>query len=206
MTNEEHNLKVFWNTVRTQYGVDKLSSYQERLFWEEARKQREFCWYSNDPEYSITEAFSYDKPAMLEKWWEHLSFEDKQKYLTHAWIGKGSALLFGYYWWIDKFKEVGFLTNTKLLESELEPVTLYRGSIPDLKQGMSWTDNIEFAKLFKDQYEGSKIYQIEAVPGDILGIIEGVAFYIDGDKIKGFEYVLYIWQLYNRITEFESSL
>lgn len=45
-----------------------------------------YCWYSNDPEYSITEAYSYDKPAMLEKWWELLSFEDKQKYLTHTWL------------------------------------------------------------------------------------------------------------------------
>lgn len=91
--NEEHNLKVFWESFRRQYGIDKLSSYQGRLFWDKVREQRDSCWDSDDPKYSITEAYSYDKPAMLKKWWELLSFEDKQKYLSHLWLGKGSVLL-----------------------------------------------------------------------------------------------------------------
>lgn len=206
MTNEEHNLKVFWETFRSQYGIDKLTPYQERLFWDKAREQRDFCWYSDDPEYSITEAYSYDKPAMLEKWWEKISFEDKQKYLTHAWLGKGSALLFGYYWWIDKFKQVGFLTNTDMLENDLRPITLYRGSIPDLKQGMSWTDDIESAKLFKDQYRNSRVYQIETISNDILGVMEGEVRDLEGKSLIIKEYVLDIWKLDNRITEYESSL
>lgn len=197
---------MFWETFRSQYGIDKLSSYEEQLFWDAARQQRNDCWYSDNPEYSITEAYLYDKPAMLEKWWELLSFEDKQKYLTHAWLGKGSALLFGYYWSIDKFKQVGFLTNTNTIESDIKPITLYRGSIPDLKQGMSWTDDVDFARLFKDQYTNSKIYQIEAMPTDILGIMKSEAKEIDEEGTPGIEYILDIWKLDNRIVEFESSL
>lgn len=206
MTNEEYNIKVFWDIFRRQYGIDKLSKYQEELFWDEARKQREWCWYSNSPEYAITEAFPYDKPAMLEKWWEHLNLEDKQKYLMSAWLGKGSAILVGYNWWEDKFKEVGYVTNTEIKQEDLEPITLYRGSLPNLSVGMSWTTKTEFATLFKDQYEESKIYTIDAIPGDVLGIMESVAGEVGGESFRGIEYILDTTKLDGRINELDKPL
>lgn len=206
VTNEEYNLKVYWDIFRHTYGLDKLSTYQEELFWDEARKQREWCWYSDSPEYAIMEAFPYDKPAMLEKWWEYLSFDDKQKYLISAWLGKGSAILVGYNWWVDKFKQVGYLTNTEIKYEEIGPITLYRGSLPNLKVGMSWTPKVEFANLFKDQYRESKIYTIQAESSDILGIMEGIVRESDGKNHKIIEYILDTHKLDDRIEELVNPL
>lgn len=46
---------------------------------------------------------------------------------------------------------------------------------------MSRTTNVDFATLFKEQYTNSKIYQIEALPTDVLGIMKLEPKEIDGE-------------------------
>lgn len=73
--------------------------------------------------------------------------------------------------------------------------------------GMFWTTDIEFAKLFKEQNADGVIYQVEALKDDILGIFETGAKIIGTEEIQnGLEYVLDIWKLDNLIEEFESPL
>lgn len=198
---EEHNKKLFWKIFEWQYGIDKLPEWKRNLFWDQAAELRQRCWYSDSPETSITECLPFDKQAMLNKWWPSLSIEDKKKYLIHVWLNKGTALMFGYGWWVPYFEETGFLTNYEI--DVPEKIRLYRGSLPWLRDGMSWTPDKEFATLFADQYEESSLYMIDAEKVDILGVFEGTAGIVGDDSSVriGIEYVLNSAKIVDRIID-----
>src|SRR5437868_358593 len=47
-------------------------------------------------------------------------------------------------WWVRAFKTVGFLGSSP----PSEPMTLYRGALPDYRKAMSWTTDIDRARWF----------------------------------------------------------
>lgn len=92
--------------------------------------------------------------------------------------------------WIDRFIETGYLSNCNIKLPE-EPITLYRGCIEGLECAMSWTDDIEIALLYANQFEGSHVYKTIATKHDILSILQVEAMNVNThEKYKNLEYIL----------------
>lgn len=190
--NEKYNQTLFWELFEIENGIDKFPQWKKDLFWDDARRLRERCAISNSPEYAIKNCLPFDKQSFLEKWWDKLDESNKKEYLIHVWLNKGSSMIFGYDWWIPFFSEVGFITNDENLVLNDDKIVLYRGSLPWLKEGMSWTTNKEFAELFASQFPESNLYTIEVNKNELLGVFYGSAGTTDDveNVAYGYEYVL----------------
>ncbi|MBN6890035.1 hypothetical protein ACUXCC_005547 [Cytobacillus horneckiae] len=192
---EKNKIDMFWYKHRKMMGFnpDEPMNIQERLYWKRLNNEREKCLASTDPEYAILRAPYFDKQLFLEKWWDKLNIEEKEKYLLHVWGNKGGGNLYGYDWWLPYFNEVGFLTN---IDESLptKPVTLYRGVVPFFSNGMSWTSQIDLARHFANSFSimgEKKLYKTEVDPEDILGIVQGDVVNYNGKVEKnGLEYVI----------------
>lgn len=202
----DENLRIYWEVFENSTGINRLSKREQDYFWREASLTRIKCQQSNNAEYAITKALPFDKQAMLKRWWEYLSYDEKESLLTHVWLNKGPGILYGYDWWLPYFEDTGFITNSDIdYLDDKESITLYRGALPFLKCGMSWTPDREFAELFVDQYEESRLYSVKVEFSEVLGVFEGIAGTIDdyenGIVYHKIEYVLDAATLDGRVKE-----
>src|SRR5699024_9411161 len=144
------------------------------------------------------DAFAYapfiDYQPLLEEWWDELDREEKEKYLTKTWFQKMDGFFMGLDWWIPYFQELGYITNCDM-PKPTEPIILYRGSEPFFRLGMSWTDNVDMARVFSESeslISNKYIYRTIVQPESILAILRGDAVDVDGSTIvnHGLEYVI----------------
>lgn len=196
MSINQQVLNDYWDWYRRTMGFNpnEPMTSEENKFWDGIHLQRQMCLDSKDPLYAIYEAPPFDKQYFLAEWWDKLDIDDKKRYLTHVWLNKGPSFLLGYDWWFPYFKDVGFLTNCNA-DRPTKEVVLYRGAFPFIKYGLSWTDDIELAKLFGSQHDESRVYKAVVKPESILGVIRGVAGYAEegkasSEKYTGDEYVV----------------
>lgn len=185
---------MFWYRHRLIMGFDTEKwSLEETFYWNKVKRLREQCSASEDPEYAIFNAPYFDKQALLGKWWEHLTLEEKKEYLIHVWFNKADGTLYGFDWWLPFFEETGFITNTDACMPD-EPITLYRGIEPFFKYGMSWTPEIDFARRFVDSVllmGEKKLYKAVVSPDNILAILKGNLVNYAGElDAVGVEYVV----------------
>lgn len=160
------------------FNPNEPMSFKERLHWKKIEMQRNFCRRTTSAYASISMAPYFDKQYFLAKWWDKLNQEDKKSYLEMVWLQKGDCPIYGYDWWIPYFEEIGFIANNGF-EKPLQPITLYRGSRPSYILGMSWTDQIEAAELFKNYsllggLPPKKIYKTVVQPESVLAIFSGI--------------------------------
>ncbi len=77
--------------------------------------------------------------------------------------------------WTRMYRAVGFLSVPYGLLAPAEPMTLYRGASPELKAGMSWTEDVDRADQFRQRhswYAATAIYRTVVAPGAVLAFIE----------------------------------
>lgn len=116
-----------------------------------------------------------DVPPLLAERWPGLSGKEKEQWLAFAWQNSDLYGEYDYSWWLPFFKEVGYITNNRT-EKPREAVTLYRGALPEFKNGMSWTPKLWIAKFYRFQNNENgklkrRVYQVTVQPDLILGIV-----------------------------------
>ncbi|MEK5481029.1 hypothetical protein [Viridibacillus sp. FSL R5-0888] len=188
----DEQLQEFHNYYRSKLGFDisKPMTIKENMYWIRFKRARERATAATTPYDAITIAFDIDKPYFLEKWWNTLSIDEKQEYLIYCWLHNDSIFIHGMAFWIDRFIETGYLSNCDIKQPE-EPIKLYRGCIEGLEDAMSWTNDIEIAGLYANQFEGSHVYKTIATKNDILSIFQVEAMNVNThEKYKNLEYIL----------------
>lgn len=194
---EKNKIELFWYKYRVFMGLDPEGDstwFQERMHFKQMRKQRKKAFDTDN----VNDAFAYapfiDYQPLLEKWWDELDREEKEKYLTKTWFQKMDGFFMGLDWWIPYFQELGYITNCDM-PKPTEPIILYRGSEPFFRLGMSWTDNVDMARAFSEfesLISNKYIYRTIVQPESILAILRGDAVDVDGSTIvnHGLEYVV----------------
>lgn len=107
--------------------------------------------------------------------WSSMNDQEKVLNLANVWQ---AYMVWGnrdYDWWLPYFKEVGYFTNWWLEKPE-DPITLYRGSFPEFKAGMSWTPHVSYAKIhrflkWRMEEDRGVVYKMVVNPDQILAII-----------------------------------
>src|SRR5699024_491113 len=192
---EQNKDKLFWQKYRMTQGLDPDggSIIQEKLHFKKMKKQREKAMNADNPHDAIMKSPIYDRQYLLEKWWDKLSRNEKEKYLIYTWGNKIDGTMYGFDWWTPYFKELGYITNCGE-PKPIEPIVLYRGSEPFFRKGMSWTDDIEMAEGFAESWSfisNKYVYRMVVYPEQILGIVRGNAVDIYGrPQRNGLEYIL----------------
>lgn len=177
---------IYKYRVLNGFNPDKPMTIKERLHWASVNLQRKLCLATQTAHVAVECAPVLDKQYFLAKWWNQVDIETKKTLLEHTWRNKMDGYFYGLDWWLPYFKEVGFITNCDK-RIPTEPITLYRGTEPFFRQGMSWTSNINMAETFANTYSlfGDKfIYGTVVQPDSILGIFKG------NSKRGGLEYVI----------------
>lgn len=184
----------YWDYYRNIYIRAEPGSLIDSLHWFKVRQQRKICKKARFPGVAIYLAPPFDKQYFLSKWWARLQPDEKVEFLTHVWLEKGPSNLLGFDWWLPYFEDTGFITNCGI-ERPTEEVLLYRGTTPLVKQGMSWTPNLEEARFFANGecISGMKknVYKMTVSPDSILAIFAGKAAYLqDQEPVNILEYVV----------------
>lgn len=120
-----------------------------------------------------------DMPAILFTYWERLPAQDKPKALSEAWgMAEYPEILAEPDLWIAAFDEVGYMVDGKFMDRGDDPdlpetVTLWRGAVPERRNGMSWSLNRDQALWFATRWDGMEgtsnayLYRIE-IPHDYV--------------------------------------
>ncbi|MGE7932349.1 hypothetical protein [Viridibacillus arvi] len=98
--------QIFWNFHRSALGFDisnPVISIKEKMYWASVRRNFDYCNAVTNARASIVRAESFHKAYYLQKWWNTLTELEKEELLVHAWLNKGSSLLFGFDFWINYF-------------------------------------------------------------------------------------------------------
>ncbi|KEH96113.1 hypothetical protein [Clostridium massiliodielmoense] len=130
--------------------------------------------YSKSAEKAIENAYYLDKFYFLKKWWNKINIEDKAYLLLKTWVTSDFPMVVSDSW-ISFFKDVGYFTDCGI-EKPKHSITLYRGSEPKYKKGMSWASDLKGAIVFATRFDTlndtlnniKKIYKITVNPNYIL--------------------------------------
>ncbi|MEH7328092.1 hypothetical protein CN330_24240 [Priestia megaterium] len=151
-----------------------LLTLKERFRTNLAYMQRDWTKRAPTPEMAISIANWFDKPYVLYQWWGKLDDKQKEELLTETWLWCKTPIAWNYDWWISLFEEVGFISNCDI-GKPTEPIKLYRGCRPELRNGMSWATDPEKAKLFvsRGTQTGTKtVFELKVQPEHVLAIIQ----------------------------------
>lgn len=194
---EENKLDLFWYKYKLLMGFDPEGNstwLEEKRHWARVESIRKKYDEIDDPHRIFKIAPFIDLQYILEKWWDKLDRHYKEKYLIQTWFMKMDGHLMGLDWWLPYFEETGFIANCDVYRPT-EPITLYRGSEPFFRKGMSWTNKINMAKVFADSesvISKKYLYGTVVQPESILAIVRGNAINTDGIPLHdhGLEYVI----------------
>lgn len=193
---EKNKQGLFWRKYRLILGLDPDGRdwLKENRHWNAVEKVRKECLESTDPARIFEIAHFLDLPYFLEKWWDYLYIQEKEKYLIQTWFMKMDASITGLDWWIPYFNELGYITNCEE-PKPIDSLVLYRGAIPHFRKQMSWTTNLDMAKSFAEspsEISNKYVYGTIVQPDDILAIFKGDGVDTDGNVIvdQGLEYVV----------------
>lgn len=79
------------------------------------------------------------------------------------------------YIWVQMFTTAGYTHNRQPASLPTEPVTVYRGSVPKGRFGMSWTSDLELAQKFASgtMYGRTQghVYMFHAPPAALLAFV-----------------------------------
>lgn len=127
---------------------------------------------------AIRLAHFQDKLFFLKKWLPKLPEKDKKFLTGYAWICSEFPSVFAKDEWLETFKEVGFFTwglKEEDIEFPEDYIVLYRGCIPEYKDGMSWSDDVRTALFFQirgNESNKKNIYKATVPKNAVLGIIK----------------------------------
>lgn len=195
---EANKWDMFWYKYRLIMGLDPKGNatwLQEKRHFAQVERIRKQYDEIDNPHRIFEIAHFLDLQPLLEKWWDKLDRQEKEKYLTQTWFNKMDGFLLGLDWWIPFFNELGFITNCNE-PKPTEPVTLYRGVEPFFLQGMSWTPKLEMAVSFSESVSllkgGKRVYKTTVNPESVLAVFKGNGVTPDGEKFLegGLEYVI----------------
>jgi len=133
---------------------------------------RELASLSNDPKLAMNTVYEGHQREVLLNWWPKLTNEDKKFLLAKVWINNMSNAYYGYDWWLPLFEDTGYFSNVGI-EKPTEEISLYRAIEPEpiYIKGMSWTTDIDIAKLVVQKKGEANIYEAKVKPEHLLATV-----------------------------------
>lgn len=134
----------------------------------------------------------YERPFRLEtllNWWDdgNISASLMPRLLREMWIDSEEPQIYQDEL-IPIFRELGFITDEEH-DAPTESITVFRGTLPEWVEGMSWTRSMDIAVWFAQRFDRKGVvYTCEAEPTDILAMFDGRGeqeVVLDPSTIKG---------------------
>jgi len=140
------------------------------------------------------------RPVFAEQWFDHVPTSARIRALILCWAWTGPhfpELLVSQDTWLDWFENAPYAVDGKPRPRPTEPIRLYRGCPEAARHNMSWTSDIEVARLFASgkmlgrELRGN-VWTVLAQPEDLLAHIN------ERDEA---EYVLHPYRIEERGVE-----
>ena len=73
--------------------------------------------------------------------------------------------------WRSLFEHVGYTEGGGMVKRPSRTTPLYRGALPDLRDGLGWTTRPEVAQRYAPAQEGARLFVLDVPPGRLLAHI-----------------------------------
>lgn len=118
----------------------------------------------------------YERPFRMEqflKWWDEgvISASLAPRMFRAVWIDSEDPQFF-HEQVLDLLHQIGFVTDENH-DSPQEPITVFRGTLPQWHRGMSWTRSMDIAVWFAKRFDrNGSVYECTAPPDAVLAMLD----------------------------------